>query len=86
MTTTKMDVAKFAADLTVKAVITSAIANTIYRHTDYTEDNILVRVGSATAGYYIGEALKDRTDAAVEAVADWYTNFRANRTAQKTQA
>lgn len=84
--TTKMDVAKFAADLTVKAVITNVVADLVARNTNLSEDDLVVKVGSAVAGYYAGEALKDRTHAAVEAVADWYTNFRANRTAQKTQA
>lgn len=84
--TTKMDVAKFAADLTVKAVLTNVFATVVTRNSNLTEDDLVVKVGSGVAGYYAGEYLKQYTHATVEGVADAITTWRENRTAQKTQA
>ena len=78
-----IDHIKLAANLTIKAVATKAVSDTVVANTELDEDAIRVRVGSAVAGNIIGDATRTQTDLMIDKVVDWYVARRNKKTAEE---
>ncbi|HMS83599.1 MAG TPA: hypothetical protein PKD12_08115 [Nitrospira sp.] len=81
--TTKMDIANFAADVTVSAVIRRTLTTVITSNTEKTEDDLIVIVPTIVAAWYLSDRLQPYTHAAVAKAATKLSTFRDNRLAKK---
>lgn len=78
---TKIDIAKYAAKLTVGAVASEVIERVLACTTNVDPDGIPVRVTSAVGGYYVSNQLEPYSSAVVEKAAEKLNDFRSRNAA-----